>query len=192
MLQSVDINFSSAVNLINTVRADVTELRSQDENFNNLYMDAVQLCEMSGIEANFVAVSSARKGKLPSKFVGSCVLETVGDRPDVTSKEGFKVNVCYAVLDSLLSEIERRFTESHCNVLIGIHALNPTSEKFADFTALKPFANAYGGNETDLSHKLHPAKRLLERLDSVEKPKSMLALIWCLERYKEAFQELYM
>ena len=63
MLQSVDINFSSAVNLINTVglRADVTELRSQDENFNNLYMDAVQLCEMSGIEANFVAVSSARK-----------------------------------------------------------------------------------------------------------------------------------
>ena len=155
MLQSVDINFSSAVNLINTVRADVTELRSQDENVNNLYMDAVQLCEMSGIEANFVAVSSARKGKLPSKFVGSCVLETVGDRPDVTSKEGFKVNVCYAVLDSLLSEIERRFTESHCNVLIGIHALNPTSEKFADFTALKPFANAYGANETDLSHELH-------------------------------------
>ena len=62
--------------------------------------------------------------------MGSCVLETVGDRPDVTSKEGFyKVNVCYAVLDSLLSEIERRFTESHCNVFIGIHALNPTSEK---------------------------------------------------------------
>ena len=86
MLQSVDINFSSAVNLINTVSADVTELRSRDENFNNLYMDAVQLCEMSGIEANFVAVSSARKGKLPSKFVGSCVLETVGDRPDVTSR----------------------------------------------------------------------------------------------------------
>jgi len=96
--------------------------------------------------------------------VGSCVLETVGDRPDVTSKEGFKVNVCYAhaVSDSLLSEIERRFTESHCNVLIDIHALNPTSEKFADFTALKPFANAYGANET------------------VEKPKSMLALISCL------------
>ena len=89
MLQSVDINVSSAVNLINTVRADVTELRSQDKNFNNLYMDAVQLCEMSGIEANFVAVSSARKGKLLSKFVGSCVLETVGDRPDVTSKEGY-------------------------------------------------------------------------------------------------------
>ena len=91
MLQSVDINVSSTVNLINTVRVDVTELRSQDENFNNLYMDVVQLCEMSGIEANFVAVSSARKGKLPSKFVGSCVLETVGDRPDVTSKEDLKL-----------------------------------------------------------------------------------------------------
>ena len=76
-------------------------------------------------------------------------------------------------------------------MLIGIHALNPTSEKFADFTALKPFANAYGANETDLSHELHQAKRLVERLDSVEKPKSMLALISCLERYKEAFPELY-
>ena len=137
---------------------------------------------MSGVEANFVAVSSARKRKLPSKFVGSCVLETVGDRPDVISKEGFKINVCYAVLDSLLSKIERRFTESNCNVLIGIHALNPTSDKFADFTALKPFAIAYGADETDLSHELHQAKRLVERLDSVEKPKSMLALISCLER----------
>jgi len=124
---------------------------------------------MSGIEANFVAVSSARKKKLPSKFVSSCVLETVGNRPDVTSKEGFKVNVCYAVLASLLSEIERRLTESHCNVLIVIHALIPTSEKFADFTALKPFANAYVANETDLSHELHQAKRLVGRLDSIEK-----------------------
>ena len=91
MLQSVDINFCSAVNLINTVRANVTELRLQDENFNNLYMDAVQLCEMSGIEANFVAVSSARKEKIPSKFVGSCVLETVGDRPYATSKKDLKL-----------------------------------------------------------------------------------------------------
>ena len=73
MLQSVDINFSSAVNLINTVPADVTELRLQDENFNNLYMDAVQLCEMSGIEANFVAVSSARKGKLPLQNLWAAV-----------------------------------------------------------------------------------------------------------------------
>jgi len=64
-------------------------------------MDAVQLCEMSGIEANFVAVSLARKGKLPSKFVGSCVLETVGDRPDVTSKEEFEVNVCSISLSKL-------------------------------------------------------------------------------------------
>jgi len=47
--------------------------------------------------------------------------------------------------------------------------------KFADFTALKPFANAYGADETDLSHELHQAKRLVERRDSVEKPKSMLA-----------------
>ena len=69
-------------------------------------MDAVQLCEMSGIETNFVAVSSAQKGKLPSKFVGSCVLETVGDRPDVTPKEGFKVNVCYAVLKSKAASLK--------------------------------------------------------------------------------------
>jgi len=74
-------------------------------------------------------------------------------------------------------------------VLIGIHVLNPTSEKFADCTALKPFADAYGANETDLSHELHQAKRLIvKRLDSVEKPKSMLALISCLERYKKHSQ----
>ena len=47
MLQSLDINFSFAIALINVVRADLTELRSV-ENCCSLYTDAKHLCETAG------------------------------------------------------------------------------------------------------------------------------------------------
>lgn len=70
-----------------------SELRSNDDKFNALYTEAVNLCEASGIEINFsdqTALPPARKRKIPAKFAESFVSETVGDRPDTKSKEGFQ------------------------------------------------------------------------------------------------------
>ena len=105
-LQSATIDFSSVADLIHAVCADLTELRSNDDKFNALYTEAVNLCEASGIEINFsdqTALPPARKRKIPAKFAESFVSETVGDRPDTKSKEGFQKNVCFPVLDSLLT-----------------------------------------------------------------------------------------
>jgi len=151
------------------------------------------LCEASGIEINFsdqTALPPARKRKIPAKFAESFVSETVDDRPDTKSKEGFQKNVCFPVLDSLLTEIHSRFAETNCSVLKGIQSLNPASDSFADASCLQPFAELYSADLTDLSHELHQAKRLVERLDRNDKPNTMLTFLSYLERCKEAFPEL--
>ena len=78
-------------------------------------------------------------------------------------------------------------------VLIGIHALNPTSEKFADFTALKPFANAYSANETDLiKSRTSPGKTTCRTAGFYREAKKYVGVNFVsIERYKEAFPELY-
>lgn len=85
-------------------------------------------------------------------------------------KNGFKFNVYFPLLDSLISEFDHRFSPYHCAVFTGIQALTPKSETFADLDHVKDFAELYGGDLTDLAHELHQSKRLLDRMPSDNKP----------------------
>ena len=74
---------SSAVDLINVVCVDITELRSEDDKYNELSNNAATLCEQCGIEwslcdeADSVASRPPnRKRKVSSRLLNS-VLETV-------------------------------------------------------------------------------------------------------------------
>jgi len=87
-----------------------------------------------------------------------------------------------------LTEIHSRFAETNCSVLQGIQSLKSASDSFD--SCLQPFAELYSADLTDLSHELHQAKRLVERLDRNDKPNTMLTFLSYLERYKEAFPEL--
>ncbi|KAH7975511.1 hypothetical protein HPB52_002339 [Rhipicephalus sanguineus] len=62
------------------------------------------------------------------------------ESPD--SKETFRVKVFLPVLDHLIAELTRRFTENN-DVLCGVSALHPQSENFMDISLLKPFAEHY-------------------------------------------------
>ena len=97
----------------------------------------MSLCETCGTEVNssdhdnsVCAISPARKRKIPQKLTDSCVLETVGDKPDTKSKDGFKTSFGYPILGSILAEIECRFADNNCSILWGIHALNPANDSW--------------------------------------------------------------
>ena len=93
------------------------------------------------------------------------------------------------VIENITAEIEHRFSDMHCKIMMGIDALNPSSEKFADFECLKSFADHYRSDKTDLEHELHAVKRLVEKKD--EKPATLVSFVSCLSRYKDAFPEVY-
>ena len=90
-----------------------------------------------------------------------------------------------------MAELDSRFADTNCSVSTGIQALNPASDSFADFNCLQPFAELYRADLADLSHELHQAKRIVERLDRSDQHKSMLSFLSYLQPYKEAFPELF-
>jgi len=49
----------------------------------------------------------------------------------------------------------------------------------------------YTANVLDLVDELHQAKRLLERLTQADKPNSLATFVSFIERYKDAFPEVY-
>jgi hypothetical protein len=90
-------------------------------------------------------------------------METVGNRIAVDDKNAFRLHVYNPVMDSIIGELDKRFSDSNCLVMKGIQCLCPTDENFAQIACIKPFAEMYGSDIDDLAHELHQAKRLLER-----------------------------
>jgi hypothetical protein len=121
-------------------------------------------------------------------------METVGDRPAVDNKNDFKVHVYNNVMDSMITELDARFSDSHCLVMKGIQCLNPTDENFAKISCIQAFAESYGADMDDLGHELHQAKRLLERSAkdaNFIKPTTVLSFLSFLTPFKAAFHELH-
>lgn len=94
------------------------------------------------------------------------------------------------VLDRLFHELERRFSATHCDVLRGIQSLSLSSEIFRIFSSLSSFAEANGADLDDLSHELHQAKRVLQRMVFEDRQTTLVAFISHIERYGVAFAEL--
>ena len=49
---------------------------------------------------------------------------------------------------------------------LGIQALNPTNEHFAELEQIRSFVEACDADLVELEHDLHQVKRLIARLDS--------------------------
>jgi len=204
MLQASSFDLSAAVDLIDVVAEDLKVARNEESHFDSIWADAQSLCASCGIvTADESSTSSgiqqtSRVRRLPKRLQESIIMESVGERPVVNSKTAFRQHVYLPVMDNLLSEFVKRFDSTQCAVMRGIEALGPQSKRFADFSEIQQFAEAYCADTSDLQHELHQAKRMLERLSisakidaSVAVPVSLLQFVSYLSRYGEAFHELY-
>ena len=107
---------------MDVICTDLREFRAQDQHLNNLWTDTLAKCDLCGIETgadgdNWTVSRPTRRRKLQHIWQ-IVVTETVGDRSDIISRFGFKINVYLPVLDRLLSEFERRFTSTHCRLTV--------------------------------------------------------------------------
>ena len=77
------------------------------------------------------SIWQSRCRQLPSQYEDSVVTATTGhrDRPD--SKEKYKVTVYLPVIDSFLSELNRRFSDKNMEIMSGIQACYPNPYTFS-------------------------------------------------------------
>src|SRR6218665_3172733 len=72
-------------------------------------------------------------------------------------------DIYYPVIDTALSEVDRRFDGANRNIVCGIGALTPGSDQFLEYSSIAKFAGQYKSNVGDLALTLTQMKRMIER-----------------------------
>lgn len=188
MLQSPSLDLCSAVDLVQALVQNVQAYRDESY-FEGLWREILNTAEKCDVE---VEPTSKRKTKQSRWLDGHAVMSSTGERSE-QSMDTFRTSIFYPVLDNMLSELNRRFAKPNCEIMLGIQALNPSSNTFCQEQALFAFASIYECNTDDLKHELHQMKRILERKvkSGIQKPSSLVELTKFVEPFKEVFHELF-
>ena len=135
----------------------------------------------------------SKRVKKASKTLSDFVIDsTLGSADDVTSEQEHCYNKYFQVIDNPLEELKRRFSELSCDIMIGISALNPASDKFLDYDNLIKMATHYSVESKNLQNELFQFKRLLQRKrDKGVCVNTPIDLAEVLEPYRDAFFDLH-
>ena len=159
-LQSKQLDLAKAADLVLATKSTLTEFRT-DSQWDSIYKYAVEVANLHSI--NVELPRPCRRKRQPRRLEGGVVLESTGLR-DVVSlllSEQLKVTLFLPVLDSMLSELERRFSDKNVMHMRAIQACAPGSEHFLEADHIAPLADSYGLNRSSLPMECSLAKRTL-------------------------------
>lgn len=190
LLQSPNTDLLRAVDLIEALRQRFEEYRNEKNHLDELWNTIVEICGKCSIP---ITVRLKRVTQTTRALDDSFVTSTLGQRSQVDSKDAFRRRIFLPIMDSLISEMEKRFSKSSIQIMKGIQGLNPASDVFLREDVVVLLAEAYGSNVQDLENELKQAQRLFARYKEHEtnSPSSLIDLVKCLEPFKEVMCELY-
>ncbi|KAK0132564.1 Zinc finger MYM-type protein 1 [Merluccius polli] len=182
ILVQIDLNFVGCLVLFRKVLSDAKYLSDMLQSKTVDYAKAVELIEALKeillhyhCEASFDELWSEaldRYRQTSKALQDSVIPSTLGQHVVPDSKHTFCVNVYYPVMDNMIGEIDRRFSNTNCNIM-------------QEETVLL-LANAYDSNIEDLKHELHQTRRVLERKKKeMESPTTLMEFAQFLDPYQD-------
>ena len=195
-LQSPDVDLGRAVSLLDALREELQDLRNNVETAEELFSAAEKQCADIEISITFTAARGRRRRQLPDRLQSdSAFVETsVGHREEISNRDVFRIEIILPVIDCLMSELNRRFSDQACAIMQGIQALNPSGDCFLNIAKLDQFAKQYDSDLDDFHHELHQLDRMLQRNKAKEESSplhTLLDLVRFLEPFAEAFHETF-
>src|SRR6218665_4085355 len=117
-LQRTQLNVSAACDLINNVRHYLQQKRTPDE-FKEHFDAAKQLAESNELQTTIAFKSRSRARILPRRFEGDMIVtESIGRTEAPPDLATLLLNdIYYPVIDTALSEVERRFGGANRNIV---------------------------------------------------------------------------
>lgn len=113
-LQSPDLNFLTAVNLVNSFKHSLLSLRNTESEFQNIFKESVNMCEINDIQ-----ILDVKKTKVSSKIDNSRDTQNC-----MNSKEQeMKICVYLPLLDKMINDIEVRFSQETLTLINSIDHL---------------------------------------------------------------------
>jgi hypothetical protein len=133
------------------------EFRNNSQ-WNRIYEYVKDVAKLHGISEDLPR--PCRRKQTSKRLRDGIVLESTGAR-DVSSSlsEHFKTTLYFPVLDAMLSELERRFSDKNVMHMRAVQACAPRSSLFLESNQLAPLADSYGLDKTNLdmecTHRRH-------------------------------------
>ena len=167
-LQSREMDLAKAADLVLATISTLKEFRSDDQ-WNHIYKYVKDIANLHGISIDLPR--PCRRKQTSRRLQDGIVLESTGVR-DVVSpslSEHFKTSIYFPVLDAMLSELERRFTDKNLMHMRAVQACAPRSPHFLESDQLAPLADSYGLNKSTLDMECTLAKHTLngKELDEI-------------------------
>ena len=145
-LQCIELDIGKAGNLVRSTQSTLQQLRSDSE-WTNVYKYCKDVAKLYNID-ELEHERPRRTRTLPQRFDDSFI-DTAGinyssdDIDDTTSGNQLKITFYFPVLDSILTELSRRFSDEALQIMRAVQCCSPTSESFLEAAELLPLIQQY-------------------------------------------------
>ena len=156
--KTVDLAF--AAGLVSSTVDTLRDFRS-DHTWSQTYKYICNVAVLNDIKESIVESRTRTRRQHPTRLQDSITFESTGHRESLSCSESMKVNVYFPILDCILSEFERRFSNSNLDVMKSLAACSPTSSHFLDSLLLSSLASLYDVNHEQLQNECLLARRTL-------------------------------
>ena len=121
--------------MISVVINQISELRNEEE-FSKLYDQIIEFSGENNIDLN-KKMKERRTRTTSTRFKNCLITSTIGQREEIDSKNKYRIFIVYPVIDSILLEMNDRFSKTNMEILRGISSLSPDSSTFLEIEELK-------------------------------------------------------
>ena len=164
------LDFGTAHTLISAVINQISELRNEDD-FSKLYDKINEFAVANNIDLN-VPMRARRAMKATSRFKNCSITTTIGQREEIDDKSKYRISIFYPVIDSILLEMNDRFSKTNVEILRAISSLSPDSSTFLEIEELKPLCMMLKCDIQLLNNEIEVLTPMLKQL----KPKTVVDL----------------
>ena len=172
------IDYGKADSLISSIIEKTKNLRDE-QSFKSIYNQIVDFSQKHDID--LTRRRKNRRGRvIPSHFADSIITTTVGHRNgDINDEHWFRTSIFYPLIDSILVELNDRFSNTNLDLLRSLAVMYPENEQFLEFKSLRSLADHLNQLENELN--------VIKPMIKDDHSKSTIALFDKLRPYKEAF-----
>lgn len=161
----------------------ISELRNEEQ-FSKLYDEINKFATKYTIDLN-TKMKQKRIKKTSTKLNDSLITCTIGQREENYDKDKYKTLVFYPIIDSILLEMNDRFSTTNMEILRGISALSPESSTFLEIEQLGALCTMLQNEIQVLNNEIQVLKPMLKQ--SKSKLTNMIDLYFEILPLQQAF-----
>ena len=181
-LQTRELDLAAAADLVYATIDSLKEYRTELV-WNKVWEDVLSYAAAHDITDE---PTSVRHRRPPIRLDDTVITETSGNRSNPLTKDEYRCQYYYPIIDKLVVELDLRFSNLSLSLMKSVQACSPKSSNFLDSSSLQPFIEHYELNDADLVVELAQAKRVLNGKNIV----TIAGAIHELLPLKAAFPEL--